>query len=70
MNRSASLRTTLQTLVVGPILLALSIRGLIVGPHSWLRTTLWIWGVLTGAGLLLVGTALLYARRGSGGGPR
>lgn len=67
MSRSATLRTTLQTLIVGPILLAVSIRGLIVGPHSWLRTTLYIWGLLVGGGLLLVGTALLCARRGSGG---
>jgi hypothetical protein len=63
-NRSAGLRTTVQTLIVGPILLALSIRGLIVGPHPWPRTVLWIWGVVTGGGLLLVGMALLYARRG------
>ena len=59
-----------QTLVVGPILLALGIRGLIVGPHTALRTVLWIWGVVTGSGLLLVGIALLYARRGRGGPPR
>lgn len=62
----AGLRTTVQTLVVGPILLVLSIRGLIVGPHSGLRTALCIWGLVTGAGLLLVGVALLYARWGRG----
>jgi hypothetical protein len=69
-SASAGLRIRLQTLVVGPILLALGIKGLVEGGQTWMRTVLWIWATATGSALLVVDIALVLASRRRDGSER
>ncbi|MBS2961545.1 hypothetical protein KGA66_00705 [Actinocrinis puniceicyclus] len=63
---AVSLSVIIRSLIAGPILLALGVRGLLDGPQWWLRTVLWIWCVAGGSVMTLLGLALLAARRARG----
>lgn len=62
-----SLSVILRSLIVGPILLAAGVSNLVAGSRWWLSVALWIWCVVAGSVMFLLGLALLAARRDRSG---
>lgn len=59
----SSLSVIVRSLIVGPILLAAGVHGLVGGSRWWLSVVLWIACVAGGSAMTLLGLALLVARK-------